>query len=285
MINAITSAKRVAFQGEPGAYANLAAREAIPHAAAIPRPSFEDAIEAAKTGDTDLVIIPVENSLIGRIADIHHLLPDSGLHIVGEHFLPIRHQLLGLKGATLGDIKSVYSQAPALAQCRTILRERKLVVHHWYDTAGSAKHVAALGDKSVAAIASTLAAEFYGLAILKADVEDEHHNATRFLIMSRQDERAPNQGKVVTSLVFQVKNVPAALYKALGSFATNGVNMTKLESYQMGGSFNATRFYADIQGHPDQAHVARALEELAFHTANHKVMGVYPAHPFREDMP
>jgi prephenate dehydratase len=285
MIKTITNAKRVAFQGEPGAYANLAAREAVPHAAAIPKPTFEDAIEAAKSGDSDLVIIPVENSLIGRIADIHYLLPDSGLHIVGEHFLPIRHQLLGLKDATLDDITSVYSQAPALAQCRTILRTRKLVAHNWYDTAGSAKHVAELGDKSVAAIASTLAAEFYGLKILKADVEDEHHNATRFLIMSRDSERAPNQGKVVTSLVFQVKNVPAALYKAMGGMATNGVNMTKLESYQMGGSFNATRFYADIQGHPDQPHVARALEELAFHTADHTIMGVYPAHPFREDMP
>jgi prephenate dehydratase len=284
-MKSIQGAKRVAFQGEPGAYANLAAREAVPHATAIPKPTFEDAIEAAKSGDTDLVIIPVENSLIGRIADIHHLLPDSGLHIVGEHFLPIRHQLLGLKGATLDDIKSVYSQGPALAQCRTILRGRKLVAHHWYDTAGSAKHVAELGDKSVAAIASTLAAEFYGLSILKADVEDEHHNATRFLIMSRQDERAPNIGKVVTSLVFQVKNVPAALYKALGAFATNGVNMTKLESYQLGGSFNATQFYADIQGHPGEPPVALALEELAFHAADHKVMGVYPAHPFREDMP
>ncbi len=285
MIKTITNAKRVAFQGEPGAYANLAAQQAVPHAAAIPKPTFEDAIEAAKSGDTDLVIIPVENSLIGRIADIHHLLPDSGLHIVGEHFMPIRHQLLGLKDARLEDITSVYSQAPALAQCRTILRTRKLVAHNWYDTAGSAKHIAELGDKSVAAIASTLAAEFYGLKVLKADVEDEHHNATRFLIMSRDSERAPNQGKVVTSLVFQVKNVPAALYKALGAFATNGVNITKLESYQLGGSFNASQFYADIQGHPDQPHVARALEELAFHTADHKVMGVYPAHPFREDMP
>jgi prephenate dehydratase len=285
VIAALQNAKRVAFQGEPGAYANLAAREAIPHATAVPKPTFEDAIEAAKSGDTDLVIIPVENSLIGRIADIHHLLPDSGLHIVGEHFLPIRHQLLGLKDATLAGIKSVYSQAPALAQCRAVLRDLKLATHTWYDTAGSAKHVAELGDKSVAAIASTLAAEFYGLKVLKADVEDEHHNATRFLIMSRQDERAPLGGKVVTTLVFQVKNVPAALYKAMGGFATNGVNMTKLESYQMGGSFNATQFYADIQGHPEEVHVRRALEELAFHTARHTIMGVYPAHPFREDMP
>jgi prephenate dehydratase len=285
VIKTIPNAKRVAFQGEPGAYANLAAREAVPHASAIPKPTFEDAIEAAKSGDTDLVIIPVENSLIGRIADIHHLLPDSGLHIVGEHFLPIRHQLLGLKDARLEDIKSVYSQAPALAQCRTILRDRKLVAHNWYDTAGSAKHIAELGDKSAAAIASTLAAEFYGLKILQADVEDEHHNATRFLIMSRQDERAPNKGKVVTSFIFQVKNAPAALYKALGAFATNGVNMTKLESYQLGGSFNATQFYADIQGHPDEPNVAAALKELEFQTAKMTVMGVYPASPFREDMP
>jgi prephenate dehydratase len=285
VIKAIETAKRIAFQGEPGAYANLAAREAVPHAQAVPKPTFEDAIEAVRARETDLVIIPVENSLIGRIADIHHLLPESGLHIVGEHFLPIRHQLLGLKDASLDDIKSVYSQAPALAQCRTLLREHKLVAHHWYDTAGSAKHVAELGDKSAAAIASSLAAEFYGLKIVKADVEDEHHNATRFLVMSRQNERAPNTGRVVTTLVFQVKNVPAALYKALGAFATNGVNMTKLESYQLGGSFNATQFYADIQGHPDEPGVGRALDELAFHTARHTVMGVYPAHPYREDMP
>ena len=281
----LANAKKIAFQGEPGAYANLAAREAVPHALAVPAPTFEDAIEAARRGDTDLVIIPIENSLIGRIADIHHLLPDSGLHIVGEHFLPIRHQLMGLREAVLEDITSVYSQAPALAQCRTILRERKLVAHNWYDTAGSAKHVAELGDKSVAAIASTLAAEFYGLKILKADVEDEHHNATRFLIMSKQDERAPNTGKVVTTLLFQVKNAPAALYKALGAFATNNVNITKLESYQLGGSFNATQFYADIQGHPDAPNVHQALEELRFQTAKMTIMGVYPASPFREDMP
>ena len=285
MIDALQNAKRIAFQGEPGAYANLAARQAVPHAQAIPKPTFEDAIEAVRAGETDLVIIPVENSLIGRIADIHHLLPDSGLHIVAEHFLPIRHQLLGLKDARLEDITSVYSQAPALAQCRAILRERKLAAHHWYDTAGSAKHVAELGDKTVAAIASSLAAEFYGLKILKPDVEDEHHNATRFLVMSRQDERAANSGKVVTTFVFQVKNVAAALYKALGAFATNGVNMTKLESYQLGGSFNATQFYADIQGHPESPNVAAALKELEFQTARLTVMGVYPAHPYREDMP
>ena len=285
MTNAVQNARRVAFQGEPGAYANLAAKEAVPHAAYIPQPTFEDAVEAVRSGDCDLCVIPVENSLIGRIADIHHLLPDSGLHIVGEHFLPIHHQLLGLKTATLDAITDVYSQAPALAQVRTILRERKLKAHNWYDTAGSAKHVAELGDVHAAAIASTLAGEIYGLIVLQADIEDEHHNATRFLIMSRTDARAPNSGKVVTTLLFEVKNAPASLYKALGAFATNGVNITKLESYQLGGSFNATQFYADIQGHPDTAPVAAALEELRFQTARMTVMGVYPAHPYREDMP
>jgi prephenate dehydratase len=283
--NAVKGAKRIAFQGEPGAYANLAAREAVEHAAAIPKPSFEDAIESVKSGDCDLCIIPVENSLMGRIADIHHLLPDSGLHIVGEHFLPIRHQLLGLKTAKLSDIKNLYSQAPALAQCRKLVQAMKPVIHSWYDTAGAAKHVAELRDKSAAAIASTLAGELYGLKVLKADVEDEHHNMTRFLIMSRQRADAPPGGKVVTTIIFRVKNVPAALYKAMGGFATNGVNMTKLESYQLGGSFNATQFYADIQGHPEDAPVARALEELAFFTTRLTILGAYPAHPFREDMP
>jgi prephenate dehydratase len=281
----IQSAKKIAFQGEPGAYANLAAREAAPHAAAIPQPTFEEAMEAVKRGDCDLCIIPVENSLIGRIADIHHLLPDSGLHIVGEHFLPIRHQLLGLKSATLDGITEVYSQAPALAQVRGIIRARRFKAHNWYDTAGAAKHVAELGDPKAAAIASVLAGEIYGLKVLQADVEDEHHNATRFLVMSKSDARAPNSGAVVTTLLFQVKNAPASLYKALGAFATNGVNITKLESYQLGGSFNATQFYADIQGHPDTPQVAAALEELRFQTAKMTVMGVYPAHPYREDMP
>lgn len=285
MTIAVAKAKRIAFQGEPGAYANLAAREAVPHAQAIAHASFEDAIEAVRSGDCDLCIIPVENSLIGRIADIHHLLPDSGLHIVGEHFLPIRHQLLGLPTATLDDITDVYSQAPALAQCRTILRERKLQAHNWYDTAGSAKHVADMAHPKAAAIASTLAGELYGLKVLAADVEDEHHNATRFLIMSRAAELAPNAGKVVTTFVFRVKNVPAALYKAIGCFATANINITKLESYQLGGSFNATQFYADIQGHTADAAVAHALDELRFYTTKLDILGVYPAHPYREDMP
>jgi prephenate dehydratase len=285
MVAIIANAKRIAFQGEPGAYANLAARQAVPHASAVPKPTFEDAIEAVRTGETELCMIPVENSLIGRIADIHHLLPDSGLHIVGEHFLPIRHQLLGLKNATLDAVTDVYSQAPALAQCRGIVRERKLRLHNWYDTAGSAKHVAELGDPHAAAIASVLAGEIYGLKVLASDVEDQHHNATRFLIMARDMEIPPLGGKVVTTFIFQVKNVPAALYKALGGFATNGVNMTRLESYQLGGSFNATRFFVDIQGHPQEPGPARALEELAFYTTRMTILGAYPAHPFREDMP
>jgi prephenate dehydratase len=285
MVKAIQNARTIAFQGEPGAYANLAAREAVPHAVATPKPTFEDAVDAVRTGETDLCVIPVENSLIGRIADIHHLLPDSGLHIVGEHFLPIRHQLLGLKTATLDAVTDVYSQAPALAQCRGILRERKLKAHHWYDTAGSAKHVAELGDAKASAIASVLAGEIYGLKVLAPDVEDEHHNATRFLIMARDMEMPPAQGRIVTTLLFQVKNAPASLYKALGAFATNNVNITKLESYQLGGSFNATQFYADIQGHPDAPNVRQALEELRFQTAKMSIMGVYPASPFREDMP
>ena len=285
MTRSIAHAKRVAFQGAPGAYANLAAREAIPHATAVPQSSFEDAIEAVRSGNCDLCVIPVENSLMGRIADIHHLLPDSGLHIVGEHFLPIHHQVLGLKESKLEDIKTLYSQIPALAQARNFIREHKLATQSWYDTAGSAKHVADLKDPTAAALASTLAGELYGLKILAHDVEDEHHNMTRFLIMSREPEEAPNKGRVVTSFVFRVRNVPAALYKAMGGFATNGVNMTKLESYQLGGSFNATQFYADIQGHPQDPAVARAMDELRFFTSKLVIMGVYPAHPFREDMP
>jgi prephenate dehydratase len=279
-------AGRVAFQGEPGAYANLAAREALPQAQAVPCPTFEDAIEAVRSGDTDLAIIPIENSLHGRIADIHHLLPDAGLYIVGEHFHRVRHQLLGLKGATIEGLKTVMSQGPALGQCRKIIRELKLTAQNWHDTAGSARHVAELKDPSVAAIASSLAAEFYGLDVLRGDVEDETHNMTRFLIMAREPDDAPfDSTPVITTFIFRVRNVPAALYKAMGGFATNGVNMMKLESYQLGGSFNATQFYADIEGHPEERLVRLALEELQFFTTKLTILGVYPAHEFRKAMP
>ena len=285
-VSAATKALRVAFQGEPGAYANLAAREALPKALAVPYPTFEDAIGAVRASETDLAIIPVENSLHGRIADIHHLLPESGLFIVGEHFHRVRHQLLGIKGATLAGLKTVVSQAPALGQCRKLIRELKVTARSWHDTAGSARHVAELRDASVAAIASALAAELYGLDFLKKDIEDEQHNMTRFLIMAREPEHAAvGSGAVVTTFVFRVRNVPAALYKALGGFATNGVNMTKLESYQLGGSFNATQFYADIEGHPEERNVRLALEELQFFTSALSVLGVYPADPFRGRMP
>jgi prephenate dehydratase len=205
---------------------------------------------------------------------------------VGEHFHRIRHQLLGLKGAPLSGIRTVFSQAPALGQCRKIIRDMKLTAQNWHDTAGSARHVAELGDPAVAAIASALAADIYGLEILKSDVEDESHNMTRFLVMAPEPDNALlDSGPVVTTFVFRVRNVPAALYKALGGFATNGVNMTKLESYQLGGSFNATQFYADIEGHPEERHVRLALEELNFFTSKLAILGVYPASPFRATMP
>ncbi len=284
--SAIRDAKRVAFQGEPGAYANIAAREALPQAQFVPCPTFDQAVDAVKRGETDLCMIPVENSLMGRIADIHHLLPEAGLHIVGEHFLRIRHQLLGVKGAPLEGVRRVFSQGPALAQCLKIIRDLNLKAENWHDTAGSAKHIAELNDPTISAIASKMAGELYGLDVLRADVEDEHHNHTRFLIMSKEPDIAPNDGRrIITTFVFRVKNIPAALCKALGGFATNQVNMTKLESYQLGGSFNATQFYADIEGHPDDANVRLALEELAFFTAKLTILGVYPAHEYRDDMP
>jgi prephenate dehydratase len=300
MVSLISRAKTIAFQGEPGAYANLAAREAVPHAASVPRPTFDAALDAVRQGEADLAIVPVENSVYGRIADTHLLVRHFGrlvkgqaspgntndLFIVGEHFHRVRHQLLGLKGATLAGVKEVYSQRPALGQCRKIIKELDLVEREWSDTAGSAKHVAELGDPEAAAIASRLAGELYGLDVLKADVEDEPHNMTRFLIVGSEDDDAPNDGgAVITTLLFRVRNIPAALYKALGGFATNAVNMTKLESYQLGGSFNATEFYADIEGHPDQPEVRRALEELQYFTSKLTLLGVYPAHPFRTEMP
>ncbi|HWA04190.1 MAG TPA: prephenate dehydratase [Rhizomicrobium sp.] len=295
----VASARTVAFQGEPGAYANLAAREALPHLAYIPRPTFDTALDAVKRGEADLAIVPVENSLYGRIADIHMLVRRFGrpvkgqassgksdLFIVGEHFHRVRHQLLGLRGARIAELREVFSQRPALGQCQKIIKELALVEREWSDTAGSARHVAEMKNPAAAAIASAMAGELYGLDVLRADIEDEDHNMTRFLIVGGEDDDAPNDGSpVITTLLFRVRNLPAALYKALGGFATNGVNMTKLESYQLGGSFNATEFYADVEGHPDQPHVRRALEELAFFTSKLTVLGVYPAHPFRAEMP
>jgi prephenate dehydratase len=228
-------------------------------------------------------MIPVENSIAGRVADIHHLLPESGLHIIGEHFMPIHFALLAVPGASEAGITTVRSHSHALGQCRQFIRD-----HGWRsvvadDTAGAAREIAEAGDPAVAALAPVLAAELYGLDVLASDVEDEHHNTTRFLVLARDAVVPPmDSGPVITTFVFRVRNVPAALYKAMGGFATNGVNMTKLESYQLGGSFSATQFYADVEGHPDERPLALALEELAFYTAFLRVLGTYPASAFRE---
>ncbi|MGJ4940210.1 prephenate dehydratase [Bradyrhizobium sp. HKCCYLS1011] len=273
---------KIAFQGEPGANSHIAISDAFPSAEAVPYATFEDALGAISSGEADLGMIPIENSVAGRVADIHHLLPASGLYIVGEWFLPIRHQLMGIKGAKLADIKTVESHVHALGQCRRIIRQlgiRSIVAG---DTAGSARDIAQRGDKSVAAIASRLAAEIYGLDILAEDVEDEAHNTTRFVVLSRDPQWAEqNSGPLVTTFVFRVRNLPAALYKALGGFATNGVNMTKLESYMVDGNFFATQFYADVDGHPDDKGLAFALEELKFFSREFRIIGVYPGHPFR----
>ncbi len=275
--------KKVIFQGEPGANSHLACREAYPDYEPVPCPTFEDCFSALTAGDVDLGMIPIENSLAGRVADIHHLMPTSGLHIIAEWFLPIRNQLLAPKGATMQTIKTVESHVMALGQCRRFIREHKLKPIVAADTAGSAREVAERGDKSRAAIASRLAAEIYGLDILKEDIEDESHSTTRFIVLSREKKWAKSgEGKVVTTFVFRVRNVPAALYKAMGGFATNGVNMTKLESYMVGGNFFATQFYADVEGHPDERPLMLALEELAFYSKELTVLGVYPAHTFRQ---
>jgi prephenate dehydratase len=272
----------ISYQGEPGANSAMACAEMFPHREQLPCTTFEDALEAVSRGRAGLAMIPVDNSIAGRVADIHHLLPESGLHIVGEHFLPIHFQLMATPGASLASIRTVRSHVHALGQCRKIIRE-----HGWStvvsdDTAGAAREVSELADPTVAALSPVAAAGLYGLDILASDVEDEHHNTTRFLVLSREPEVPPvGSGPIITSFVYRVRNVSAALYKALGGFATNGVNMTKLESYQLGGTFFATQFYADVEGHPDDPNVALALEELAFFSVEVRLLGVYPAHPFR----
>jgi prephenate dehydratase len=274
--------RAIAFQGAPGAYGDLACREAYPELQSLPCPSFEDAFAAVRESRTALGMIAVENSIAGRVADIHHLLPGSGLHIIGEHFQRVNHHLLAPKGATLATLKTVHSHVHALSQCRKTIRELKLkpIVHP--DTAGAAADVAHREDPSEAAIASSLAGEIYGLTSLKADIEDAAHNTTRFLVMAREPvDPGSASGPVITSFLFRVRSVPAALYKALGGFATNGVNITKLESYIIDGAFTVAQFYADIEGHPDQRPVRLALEELGFFSREVRILGVYPAHPFR----
>jgi len=271
-------AKLIAFQGEPGAFSHAAAHALFPRGKAFPCVTFEDTLVAVKSGQADYGVVPVENSLYGRITDIYHLLPESGLYITGEHFSRIEMNLLGVRGSTLKDIKSVQSLSVALGQCRKFIRKHRLKTINGGDTAGSAREIAERGDKSVAAIASRFAAEVYGLDILAENIEDAAHNTTRFLVISR-DPETPKRGRkpVKTTFVFRVRNVPAALYKAMGGFATNGVNMTKLESYMLDGSFTATQFYADIEGHPEDPSVKLAFEELGFFTNHFHVLGVYPS--------
>jgi prephenate dehydratase len=273
---------RVAFQGEIGANSHAAALAAFPGCEPVPCQTFEDAFAAVADGTADLAMIAFENTLAGRVGDVHHLLPEAGLFIVGEHFAPIHHQLVGAPGATLADIRSIRSHPMALGQCRRIIKELGARAVKTADTAGAVREVAEAGDVAEAALGSALAAAHYGLPILKADVEDAPHNTTRFVVLAAQPDDADlGDGPCVTSFVFRVRNIPASLYKALGGFATNGVNMTKLESYQVGGSFNATQFYADIEGHPDERSVQLALQELKFFSADLKVLGVYRAHPHR----
>ena len=281
----MTKTLKIAFQGEPGANSHIAITEAYPDAEALPCATFEDALSAIGSGEADLGMIPIENSVAGRVADIHHLLPASGLYIIGEWFLPVRHQLLAPKSATMKTVKSVESHVQALGQCRKIIRRLGLKPIVAADTAGSAREVAERNDPACAAIASQLAAKTYKLKILKKNIEDEKHNTTRFIVLSRRAKWAqPRPRKTITTFVFQVRNIPAALYKAMGGFATNGINMTKLESYMVDGNFSATQFYADVEGHPKDPALQRALEELAFvsQPKSLKILGVYAAHRFRD---
>lgn len=274
-------ANSIAFQGLPGAYSHLACRNAFPAMQPLPCATFEDAFAAVREGRARYAMIPIDNSVAGRVADVHHLLPYSGLHIISEHFERINHHLLAPKGASLDTIATVESHVHALGQCRNLIRQLGLKVIVGADTAGAAAELAKTGDVTRAAIASELAAEIYGLESLKANIEDAEHNTTRFVVLARDAvEPNPNQ-PCVTTFVFRVRNVPAALYKAMGGFATNGINMTKLESYLVGGEFVAAQFYADVEGHPSQRSLRLALEELEFFSHEVRILGVYPAHPFR----
>lgn len=276
--------ERISFQGELGANSHIAARAAFPELEPMPCATFEDAFAAVSERQARYAMIPVENSVAGRVADVHHLIPESGLFIIGERFEPIRHQLLGLPNAKLEDLTEVRSHPQALGQCRRLLRDLGVAAIKTADTAGAAREIAELGDPRIGALASGLAAEIHGLTVLKADMADAGHNTTRFLVFAREaDDAAPEDGPCMTSFVFRVRNVPAALYKALGGFATNSVNMTKLESYIEGGSFEAAMFFCEIEGHPEERNVKLALEELSFFSAYLKVLGIYPAASFRQN--
>ena len=280
----MTGRPRIAFQGEAGANSDEACRAYFPDHQPVAHVAFEDAFEAVKLGDCELAMIPVENSIAGRVADVHHLLPSSGLTIVGELFKPIHFQLMANLGTRLEAVTTVISMPFAVGQCRRVLRQLGVTIEPASDTAGSAKALAAKPDPCKAAIAPALAADLYGLTILMRDIEDEAHNTTRFLIMSadRNPPRPPAGAPCVTSFVFRVRNIPAALFKVMGGFATNGVNMTKLESYMENGVFTATFFYAEVDGRPEDAPLKRAFEELSFFSDHFEVLGVFAADPFRD---
>lgn len=276
---------KIAYQGEPGANSHIACLEAFPDHEPMPCRTFEDAFQAVRDGQAQLAMIPIDNSVAGRVADIHHLMPATNLAIIGEHFLRVHHQLLVIPGADRAKLKTVHSHVHALGQCRKLIREQGLTPVVAVDTAGAARELSEVRDPTRAAIATRLAGEIYGLELARENIEDEAHNTTRFVVLAPERRDAPQgNGPVVTSFVFRVRNVPAALYKAMGGFATNGVNMTKLESYQLEGQFSATQFYADIDGHPDDRNVRLALEELAFFTSHLRILGVYPAHPLRDEI-
>lgn len=275
--------RTISYQGEPGANSHIVCTQAYPDWTPLPCATFEDAFAAVTEGRAGLAMIPIENSIAGRVADIHHLIPTSSLRIVAEHFLPIHFQLMALPGAPLEGLKSLHSHIHALGQCRRIVRRLGVKAVVAGDTAGAAREVAEGGDPTRGALAPALAAEVYGLDILARDVEDEAHNTTRFVVFSPEPLPATDgEGPWVTSFVFRVRNIPAALYKALGGFATNGINMSKLESYMVEGQFTATQFYAEVDGHPDDPALERALTELDYFSRELTVIGVYPAHPFRE---
>ena len=274
--------QKIAYQGEPGANSHIACAQACPGFEPLPCATFEDAFAAIADGTAALGMIPIENSIAGRVADIHHLMPQAGLHIVGEHFLPIHFHLLAVPGAKIEGLKTVHSHIHALGQCRKIIRKLGLVPHVAGDTAGSAREVRDWADVSRASLATELAGNIYGLKVLAENVEDAEHNTTRFVILSKTEQWArAGDGKIITSFIFRVRNLPAALYKALGGFATNGVNMTKLESYMVDGEFTATQFLADVDGHPEEPGLKRALEELAFFSTEVRVLGVYKAAAWR----
>ncbi len=276
-----TNKGNIAFQGEIGSYSHHACRTRFAKLNPLPCPTFEDAINAVHDGKAQLAMIAVDNSVAGRVADVHHLLPGSGLKIVGEHYQPIHHHLLAVKGASLKTIKRVESHIHALSQCRKFLRKNKFKAVVVLDTAGAARAVGARHDITVAAIASEAAGKIYGLKSLKANIEDEKHNTTRFLIMSRAAAQPSPKAKCVTSMIFRLKSIPAALYKALGGFATNGINLTKLESYLIGGFFKSAEFYVEVEGHPDAPGFKHALRDLAMYSDRIEFLGTYPADAFR----